>query len=143
MVNLVIDTNILIAALIRDSLTRAIITMSGFTFVCPDLILEEVKKYKEEICLKSEISAWEYHRIFTSLLSFLRIIPRNVLEPFVQKAKSIMETVDRDDVLFIATALAIQNEGIWSDDKHFDEQMKVKVWKTSDLIRKILNLANE
>ncbi|MDE1823803.1 MAG: hypothetical protein KGH74_00715, partial [Candidatus Micrarchaeota archaeon] len=42
--------------------------------------------------------------------------------------------IDADDTPFIALGLAIANDGIWSDDSHFQKQKMIKVWKTSDLI---------
>jgi len=44
-----------------------------------------------------------------------------------------MDKIDPDDTPFIAAALAT-NSDIWSDDKHFQKQNKIKVWKTEDLI---------
>ncbi len=39
---LVLDTNILIAALIKDSLTREILLFPGFEFLLPEYALEEI-----------------------------------------------------------------------------------------------------
>ncbi|MBS3060935.1 MAG: hypothetical protein J4432_05530 [DPANN group archaeon] len=33
-----------------------------------------------------------------------------------------------------ALALSIDNDGLWTADKDFDKQNKIKVWKTKDLI---------
>ena len=41
-----------------------------------------------------------------------------------------MGHIDKDDVIFIATALAF-NCPIWSEDKHFQKQNIVKIFKTS------------
>ena len=37
-----------------------------------------------------------------------------------------MHDIDRDDVMFIAAALAVENEGIWTDDKHFQRQKRLE-----------------
>jgi len=42
-----------------------------------------------------------------------------------------MGHIDENDVVFIATALAF-NCSIWSDDKHFQKQNRVKIFKTSE-----------
>lgn len=45
-----------------------------------------------------------------------------------------MEPIDPDDAPFLACALAICADGIWTEDAHFDRQDRVRVWKTSDLL---------
>lgn len=39
------------------------------------------------------------------------------------------------DSIFIALALSTDNQGIWSEDKHFEQQKRVKVLKTKDVMR--------
>lgn len=43
---LVLDTNILIAALIKDSLSREILFLPGFDFLLPEYALEEVNRHR-------------------------------------------------------------------------------------------------
>lgn len=51
----VIDTNILLSALIRDSTTRKIIIKSGWSFYYPEMSFHEVRKYKGLVLEMSEI----------------------------------------------------------------------------------------
>jgi predicted nucleic acid-binding protein len=60
-----------------------------------------------------------------------------VIEKKMRQAEKIMDTIDPSDTPFIAVALAMENDGIWSDDKHFSKQKRIKVWKTKDLLRLI------
>ncbi len=53
---IVIDTNKLMSALIKDSLTRTIITTSGWSFYYPNISFQEIEKYKNVILEKSEMS---------------------------------------------------------------------------------------
>ena len=48
---IILDTNILLAALIKDSLTRKIIIKSGWKFFYPLVALGEIKKYDSTTCL--------------------------------------------------------------------------------------------
>lgn len=50
-------------------------------------------------------------------------------------AKMIMDKIDKDDTAFVALSLASDNDGIWSDDKHFLRQKIIKVWKTAELLQ--------
>jgi len=54
----------------------------------------------------------------------------------MDEAKKIMDNIDKADAPFIAAALAV-NSPIWSDDKHFQKQHKITVFKTEDLNRLI------
>jgi len=46
----------------------------------------------------------------------------------------IIGKIDKKDIQFIALALAIKNNKIWSNDKHFEKQKKIQVYKTIDII---------
>jgi predicted nucleic acid-binding protein len=50
------------------------------------------------------------------------------------EARKIMDKIDPSDTPFMALALAVENDGIWSDDRHFLRQRRVKTWKTKDLL---------
>ena len=58
----------------------------------------------------------------------------------MDEAEKIMDHIDKDDTPFIAAALAT-NSIIWSDDKHFEKQNKIKILKTKDLIKMIYLMA--
>ena len=45
-----------------------------------------------------------------------------------------MDHIDTEDTIFIATALAITDANIWSDDKHFKQQKSIPVFKTEELV---------
>ena len=51
------------------------------------------------------------------------------------EAKEIMDKIDKDDTKFIALALAVDNDGVWSDDRHFEMQTTIRIWKTSELAK--------
>jgi len=55
----------------------------------------------------------------------------------LKEAKEIMGAIDPDDVPFIAAALAVENDGIWTDDTHFDRQKRIRVFKTTSLVRMV------
>ncbi len=43
----------------------------------------------------------------------------------------------KTDAPFITLALIIPNDGVWSNDKHFLKQDRIKIWTTRDLIKLI------
>ena len=51
---LVIDTNIIISALIREGLTRKMILFPGIKLFTPEITLKEISKHKDIIITKSK-----------------------------------------------------------------------------------------
>ncbi|MDE1824944.1 MAG: hypothetical protein KGH77_01135 [Candidatus Micrarchaeota archaeon] len=65
------------------------------------------------------------------------IVEDFVIKKKINEAIQIMQEIDLSDTPFIALALSIKNDGIWSEDKHFARQKEIKVWKTKDLLKHI------
>lgn len=127
---IVIDSNVLISALIRDSLTRRIIIGSGMNFVFPEISLNEIRKHEKLIREKSGLTENELDRLLVRILDYIVLVPIEVIKEHLSEAKSIMLDIDPKDVVFIAAALSFEDSIIWSDDKDFDEQDRIKVVKT-------------
>lgn len=133
---MIIDTNVLISALIRDSTTRKILIDSNVNFGYPEISFLEIKKYEKFIIEKSGLTKEEYYKTISSLTQQIKIIKQEEIASYIEQARSIMERIDSKDVVFIAAALAT-NSAIWSDDKHFQKQDEVKVYTTKDVIKLI------
>ena len=76
---IIIDVNILLSALIKNSTTREIIIKSGQDFRFPEISLHKIRKYKDLILEKSGLSESEFLIIFNNLFKFIRIIPTEEL----------------------------------------------------------------
>ncbi len=131
--NIVVDTNIVISALIKDSLTRELIFKTKKNLLLPEVVFLEIKENEKEIFEKSGLNRQSYKKLVTKLLSRMRIVPTVFVEKHREEAIQIISHIDKDDVVFIANALAFENCAIWSDDKHFKKQSRVKVFTTSEL----------
>jgi len=136
---IVIDTNIFIAALIKDSLTRRLILNTRARLLFPELILDELRNHEQEIIKKARLSKQEYLFILSKLLKYVMIVPSEIYLPFKESAKEIMDKIDPEDSVFISTSLAFGNCAIWSDDKHFKRQNFVKIITTKDMIKAYKN----
>jgi len=130
----ILDVNVILSALIRDSTTRKIILNSEFDFYFPEPSLHKIRKYKDYILEKSGLTEEEYNKIMAILFKYIKLVPTEEIEKNWDEAKKIMEHIDKEDVVFIATALSTEDSVIWSDDRHFEKQDKVKVLKTEDMI---------
>jgi predicted nucleic acid-binding protein len=133
MKRLILDTNILISALIKDSITRNLIIHSNYELYSINFSNKEILKYKEQILNKTKQSSKELDLIFETLLSKIILLDDKLICIHFDKAKSIMDKIDPDDTPFIAAALAIDGE-IWSDENHFQRQKQIKTWTTKELI---------
>jgi len=130
---IILDVNVILSALIRDSTTRKIILNSQFDFYFPEPSLHKIRKYKDYILEKSGLSEEEYDKLMVTLFKYIKLVPTEEIEKNWSVAKKIMEHIDKEDVVFIATALSISDSVIWSDDRHFEKQDKVKVMKTKNI----------
>ena len=54
-----------------------------------------------------------------------------------------MNEIDVTDSAFIAVALALNTDGIWTEDKDFLKQNNVKVYSTGDLAKMLDKTRNQ
>lgn len=130
---LIIDTNILISALIKNSVTREILLFPSLEFLLPEYALEELEAHKSIISKKSGLSKEEIDIVLSILLDNIIIISASEIMHNLSKAKRIIGDIDPLDIPFVALALSVENDGIWSNDRHFENLKEIKVWKTADL----------
>ena len=116
---LVVDTNILASALIRNANTRQILLSTSFKFFLPEYSLEELKDNWDFIIRKSKLSERELEQLLLLLLKNLTVVPESSYTQFIHIAQDIMSAIDIDDAPFLALALSFHNDGIWSNDKDF------------------------
>lgn len=116
---LIINSNILISALIKDSPTRKIIFNPNFKFYLPDFSIDELKEHLPEITQKANITEMEINQLIDKLLHNIQLVPITEYQSYIQKATEIIGLIDKDDIPFIALALSIKNDGIWSNDTHY------------------------
>lgn len=128
----VIDTNRIIASLIKEGVSRAILFSKKFNFITPDFSLEEITKYKKEIMDKARISEEEFRLLLVLLFEKITIIPKEEYSPFMAEARLLIS--DTNDVPFIALALNSKTDGIWSDDSDFLKQNKIRIFSTKEMI---------
>ncbi|MBS3064859.1 MAG: PIN domain-containing protein [DPANN group archaeon] len=131
----VVDTNIILSALIKDSVTRKILADLNFEFFAPSFSLTEIMKYQEYICKKTLMTPRQFGNLLQTIFENIEIIPGDFYKNYLDEANELMKKIDLDDVPFLACAMVLNLE-IWSDDKHFKQQDKIKVFTTSELIER-------
>jgi predicted nucleic acid-binding protein len=130
---LVLDTNVLIASLIKDSVTRAILLLPDFEYLLPEFSLEEISRHRPKITRLSGLPSEELDLLLSILLESVSIVPSERIVPHLAAAEKLIGASDPDDVPFVALALAEENDGIWSNDRAFEGLPGIRVWKTTEL----------
>lgn len=131
----IVDSNRIISALIKEGISRKILSSKNIEFFSVDYVMKEINKYKAVIIEKSTMSKEEIDTLFSLVMDNIDIVPEKDIKSKMKEALDIMKDIDTKDAPFIAAALAIPNDGIWSHDRHFEMQTKVKRWLAKDLIK--------
>ena len=103
---IVIDSNVLFSALIKDSFTRKIILDYEESFLFPSYIFEELEEHKVELLEKSEMNPAEFDLLLQIILKKVLVVPNEVLNKYFTEAMNVVGEIDPDDAPFIACALA-------------------------------------
>jgi predicted nucleic acid-binding protein len=131
---LVIDTNRIMAGLLRDSISRKIILHDSFSFYAPDYIETELSKHRPYLMKKAKIPEPDFDLLIHTLLDRIILVPFEDFEHEYDRAMRIMETIDENDSPFLAVGLALGIGSIWTEDRHFLRQDLLKVCSTRDLM---------
>jgi putative PIN family toxin of toxin-antitoxin system len=130
----VIDANIFIAALLKKGATRKLLLNDELVLYAPEYVIEELFDHLQEFETKSHLSRIALEELVKVLIieSKMIVVPKDELQQYMKKADEI--SLDPDDVMYFATALK-QNIGIWSNDKEMKEQKVINVYSTNDLVK--------
>ena len=90
----VIDANVIISALIRDSKSRELLTLSPFTLYSPDTLLGSIEKYKDEFIEKSGLTVEDFETLLNFILEKVTIIEQEGYESKLKQADEIIGHID-------------------------------------------------
>ena len=129
-----VDTNRILAALIKDGLSRKIVASGSFDLYAPDYALDEIKKYMDFIVAKSGMKKENVLSLLSAFVGSLTIITDDEVKKHMKQAIEIIGNIDMKDAPIVACALAADCDAIWSDDSHFIKQNKIKIMNTKDFV---------
>ena len=133
--DLVIDANILFAALIKDSVTAALILDEHLHLFTPEYLFEEFKHNQREILEKTHRTEREFNDILGIMEARITIIPAEKFTNFLSKAHALMPEHTKDAPYF-ALALMLRCP-VWSNEKVLKGQDTVMVYSTHDILQLI------
>ncbi len=131
----VIDVNVVISALIKKGKSRELLIDSPFMLYSPETLLPSIRKYENVILEKSGLSKEDFETLLSLILENIEVIEKGGYENYLEEADKILGHIDKEDVPYIALALSRVNDGVWSDDRHFQQQKRIKIWKTEDVTK--------
>lgn len=131
---LAVDTNILISALLKKSLSRKLWFEAEIELCAPEYVVDELHESEAEILEKFDGSPTEFAKLENLLLKKIKLIRAETLLPFLSASRTIIE--DEGDLAFIACALYLGCD-IWSNDKDFKRQGRIRAWTTEELAKEL------
>lgn len=131
---IVLDANIIIGALLGSRSKIIIVTSQNHEFYVPEIITKEIRKYKAQICNKVGYSEEEFEIYLNSILEFVNEIKVEEYKSFMEMAQRSIEKRDVKDSDYIACALLVSADFIWTEDKDFSSQNIAKIKSTEELI---------
>ncbi|TLZ74668.1 MAG: PIN domain-containing protein [Methanobacteriota archaeon] len=132
---LVVDANILIAALLRDSTTRRLLVAGGHDLHAPEYLFDEIETHRDELSKRSGQTTEALEEARSILRAHVTEHEESVYGNELEKANSLLAGRDAKDVPYVALALALTADGIWSEDRGLVSLGGLAVYRTSDLVR--------
>ena len=132
---LIVDTNIVFAALLKNSKTRELLIDSPLTLYAPETMLSEIRKHQKLILEKSGLSEEDFEILFDLVTENITIIEKNEYSEKIPEAEKIIGSIDKGDIPFIALALSKASDGVWTENiQHFKKQNRIRVWTTKEIL---------
>lgn len=129
--DLVIDANILFAIMIKKGITEKILLSNEIHLYAPEYLFIEFKKHEKEILEITKRTGYDFQKLMEILERRIEIIPIIEFKKYVNEAESLLE--DKNDAAYLAVCLA-KKMPLWSNDKGFKKQNKVRIYNTQELI---------
>lgn len=129
---IVVDANMVIAALVKESKAREVLFSKKLQFVSPEFVLQEIEKYKEELRNKIGIDAARFELLLKLIFQNISIIPQEEYHACLEKAQDLMKE-DVKDAPYVATYFALHCNSIWTNDPDFKDK-GVPLCSTKDLL---------
>ena len=131
---LVVDANVLFAALIAKSKTLDLMFSDRLKLYSPEVLFIELEKNKDEILSKSGFDE-------DSLYAFLQLLKPELHIDFISDFrdwldKALEVTPHAKDASYFSLALKYSC-AIWSNEPRLKKQSKVKVYSTSELMEEV------
>ena len=131
---LVVDTNILIAGFLRSAVTRELLLNERLTLWAPEYLLTETERVLLTPRLRrrlGSLSSPDVRMLLAQLTARIRILPTSTFHTKFSEAKALV--ADQEDAPFVALALYLRLP-LWSNDAPLRAQRVVRIYTTDDVL---------
>ena len=132
---LIVDANRVFSALFSKSNAFAVFLLNNILneadLISSEFLFFEIGKHLDKIIEKSKLSSEELVKVFRFIKDEVEFVPFKEFNKYADSAEEL--SPHSKDAQYFALALAF-NCAIWSDEKAFKAQSKVKVFNTDELI---------
>jgi len=132
--NLVADTNVVVAAILRKGDTRKIVFSKNHCLHSPDRVHDEILKHSEEFMEKACFGREEFLEAIALTFENITTVPIEEYSNFKESAIKAAPKGHEDDWPFIALAMKL-NCPLWTNDTALKSQGKVSIITTQELIK--------
>jgi predicted nucleic acid-binding protein len=98
---------------------------SSAVFFAPRFLRIEIEKHKLEIARRSKAKSEDIDAILAVVYRRISWVDDQAILPHVATARKALAGIDPNDVPYLACALAVEADAIWSHDLDFDKQVLV------------------
>lgn len=131
--DLVMDANVLFSVLIKRGKTEELLFRDDLNIFAPEFIFEEFEKHAGLILAKTKRTREEFSELMRILKKRIKTMANKDTDDVFLEAKRICP--DRYDTDYFAIAMK-KGCALWSNDKVLKKQNIVKVYSTTDLMKK-------
>ena len=129
---LVVDANIVISALLGSRRVARVFARSDLTLLAPRILWEEVAKHRTLVCARAQITMTEFDTALLKLTFLITAVGVSSYSSLLTRARSALGRAMVDEH-YLACALAIKADALWTHDSDFRSQQLIKVISTQEL----------
>ena len=114
----VVDTNVIISALIREGVIFRLLMQSenDFYFIAAEFVVEEIQEHWERLKTISSLTDHELSLNYAKILKHIDLFNVNLIDrSLYESAISICQDIDLDDIPHVAMSLYFETK-LWTGD---------------------------
>jgi predicted nucleic acid-binding protein len=125
----VVDANIFISSIIHIKGPVATLLLNNsekIDFTAPEFIIQEVLSKETKICKREKLSKPDFHTNLSIITDTLFLLKDEMLtDADFKKAYDIVKSIDPDDTIYLAFAIALEAL-MWTGDKKLHNYLRRK-----------------
>lgn len=131
---LVVDANILVAALLKNAVTRELLLREDIKFFAPLQLFKELRHLLDNPKIRKRIKLNEegLKELSCAIFSRIDFVPENFFLAFIKEAGILVSHPEDSPYAALALALKIP---LWSNDSALKQQSAIKVFTTLELLK--------